>query len=218
MQRHLSWSVVVVMAVAVPAVAQHAGHANRLAALRAGPGDEYQRVGEVRAGHALTVHGCLKNGRWCDVRAPDARGWLPTQAIALERGELTDVVPKIAFSLDPYWDAHYRGREWTVESERALWRHHLPETSPELEVLAPGEGPSHPGEASIARRAKRQARENTERTRRERAEIDAAKALQNKREDCRNRQRAAERNAVRGADGRPVGVQAALEDCDRLRD
>ncbi|MEA9556950.1 SH3 domain-containing protein [Xanthomonas nasturtii] len=222
MQQRLSWSLVVLIAAAVPAAAQHAGHASSLAGLRAGPGEEYRRVGEASAGNALTVYGCLKNGRWCDVRTPDARGWMPAQAIALERGDLSRVVPKLEFSLDAYWDAHYRGREWTVESERALWRDHSPGNSPALEVLAPGEGLPQTGDPSIARRAKQETRVNTERTNRERAEIDAARSLQFKRDQartaCRSRQRAQEQSAARDANGQPASSGTSMEDCDRLRD
>ncbi|WP_053329602.1 SH3 domain-containing protein [Xanthomonas cassavae] len=210
------------IAAAVPAAAQHTGHASSLAGLRAGPGEEYRRVGEAGAGNTLTVYGCLNNGRWCDVRAPDARGWMPAQVIALDRSNLARVVPRIAFSLDPYWDAHYRGREWTVESERALWRNHAPESSPDLEVLAPGEGSAQSGEPSIARRVKQETRENTERTNRERAEIDAARTAQRKRErarmECRSRQRAAEQQVTKESNGQPVGIGALREDCDRLQE
>ncbi|WP_372392971.1 peptide-binding protein [Xanthomonas sp. NCPPB 3582] len=178
-------------------------------------------MGEVSAGNTLSVYGCLKNGRWCDVRAPDARGWMPAQAITLERGDLARVVPKIAFSLDRYWDAHYRGREWTVESERALWRDHAPERAPDLEVLAPGEGVPPTGASSIARRIKQETRANTERTNRERAEIDAAMTAQRKRErarmECRSRQRAAEQQAARESKGQ-LSIGASREDCDRLQE
>ncbi|MCC8536164.1 SH3 domain-containing protein [Xanthomonas axonopodis pv. poinsettiicola] len=221
MQRRLSWSLGLLIAAAVPAAAQHTGHASRLAGLRAGPGEEYRRVGEVSAGNTLSVYGCLKNGRWCDVRAPDARGWMPAQAITLERGDLARVVPKIAFSLDRYWDAHYRGREWTVESERALWRDHAPESAPDLEVLAPGEGVPPTGAPSIARRVKQETRANTERTNRERAEIDAAMTAQRERErarmECRSRQRAAEQQAARESKGQ-LSIGASMEDCDRLQE
>ncbi|QJD68919.1 SH3 domain-containing protein [Xanthomonas campestris pv. badrii] len=223
MRRVLACSVVwLLMVAAAPVAAQHTGHVNSLARLRAGPGDEYRLVGEANAGNPVTIHGCLENGRWCDVRGPDARGWMPAQAIALDRGDLAGAVPKIAFSLDAYWDAHYRGREWTVESERALWRNHAPESSPDLEVLAPGEGSPHRGAPSIARRVKQETRENTERANRERAEIDAARTAQRKREraqmECRSRQRAQERQADTEANGQPASSGTSMEDCDRLQE
>ncbi|WP_260306179.1 SH3 domain-containing protein [Xanthomonas sp. 3075] len=131
------------MAVAFPVAAQQAGHANRAVGLHAGPDAQYRRVGDVQPGGALKVYGCLKNGAWCDVRSPDSRGWMPAQAIALDRGSVTRVVPVVPFSLDTYWDTHYRGREWTVESERAYWRRHEPGTP-----LAPGMI-ARPAEASV---------------------------------------------------------------------
>ncbi|CAD0318067.1 hypothetical protein CFBP498_14380 [Xanthomonas hortorum pv. vitians] len=35
-----------------------------------------------------------------------------------------------AISLDTYWDAHYRGRAWTEQSERAYWRKYRPGMPP----------------------------------------------------------------------------------------
>lgn len=174
MQRRVSWSLLWLMAVALPVWAQHAGHANGLVGLRAGPAEEYRRVGEVQPGTALQVYGCLDSGTWCDVRSPEARGWVRATSIVLNHGALTRVVPKVKFSLDAYWDTHYRGREWTVESERAFWRDHTPGEAPPLELLAPGEGVPADGVQSMARRAKAQTRAETERTQRERAEIDRA--------------------------------------------
>ncbi|MCP3046462.1 SH3 domain-containing protein [Xanthomonas euvesicatoria pv. allii] len=174
MQRRFSWSALWLMAVALPVWAQHTGHANGLVGLRAGPSEEYRRVGEVQPGGTLQVYGCLKSGAWCDVRSPEARGWLPAASIVLAHGALNQVVPKLTFSLDAYWDTHYRGRAWTVESERAYWRDHTPGDSLPLELLAPGEGVTADGVQSLARRAKAETRAETERTQRERAVIDRA--------------------------------------------
>ncbi|AYO94429.1 SH3 domain-containing protein [Xanthomonas axonopodis] len=174
MQRRFSWSALWLMAAALPVWAQHTGHANGLVGLRAGPSEEYRRVGEVQPGGTLQVYGCLKSGAWCDVRSPEARGWLPAASIVLAHGALNQVVPKLTFSLDAYWDTHYRGREWTVESERAYWRDHTPGDSLPLELLAPGEGVTADGVQSLARRAKAETRAETERTQRERAVIDRA--------------------------------------------
>ncbi len=174
MQRRLSWSALWLMAAAMPVWAQHAGHANGLVGLRAGPAEEYRRVGEVQPGNALQVFGCLDSGTWCDVRSPEARGWLPATLIVLNHGALNRVVPKVKFSLDTYWDTHYRGREWTVESERAFWRDHTPGDALPLELLAPGEGVPADGVQSMARRAKLETRAENERTERERDVIDRA--------------------------------------------
>ncbi|WP_228417615.1 SH3 domain-containing protein [Xanthomonas campestris] len=173
MRRPLSWSLMVLIAVATPVVAQHAGHVEKLVRLRAGPGDEYRLVGEAHAGNPVTVYGCLQNGRWCDVRGPDARGWMPAQAIVSGRGPVAKAVPKVTFALDAYWDAHYQGREWTVESERALWRDHAPGDSPSLDMMAPSNNPQV-GPPTIAKRLKEYTRSENERVQRERAEIDRA--------------------------------------------
>ncbi len=105
MPRIQSLSSMVLIAMATPVAAQQTGHVDSLARLRAGPGDEYRLVGEAEAGNPVTVYGCLESGRWWDVRGPDARGWIPAQAIVSGRGAVTKLVPKVTFALDAYWDA-----------------------------------------------------------------------------------------------------------------
>ncbi|MBB4132447.1 SH3 domain-containing protein [Xanthomonas sp. 3075] len=189
MKRRPSLTVLWLMLVAAPAAAQHAGHASSLAGLRAGPAEEYRRVGEVQPGGALKVYGCFNNRQWCDVRSADARGWMPAQAIALNGGVATRVVPSVGFSLDAYWNAHYSGRDWTIESERALWREHTPGSAPELEILAPGEGLPAMGKPSIARRTKAETRADSERIQRDRAETERAKQEGAKRERAEQAER-----------------------------
>ncbi|SOO29483.1 putative secreted protein [Xanthomonas phaseoli pv. phaseoli] len=155
-----SLSLMVLIAMATPVAAQQTGHVDSLARLRAGPGDEYRLVGGGKAGNPVTVYGCLEGGRWCDVRGPDARCWIPAQAIVSGRGAVTRLVPKVTFALDAYWDAHYRGREWTVESERVLWRQHSPGDSLSREMMEP--------------RRNEHIRLENERIKRETAEIDRA--------------------------------------------
>ncbi|MBB4132448.1 SH3 domain-containing protein [Xanthomonas sp. 3075] len=169
MTRHLSWIAGGLMAVAFPVVAQQISHASSSTSLRAGPAAEFRRVGDVQQGNTLQVYGCLKNTIWCDVRSPDSRGWMLAKDIAFDRKAVTRVV---SFSLDDYWDAHYRGREWTVESERALWRDYMPGDAPSLDMMAPSNDPGA-GPDTIAKRVKQETRANNERTARERAQIDA---------------------------------------------
>ncbi|MCL1500705.1 SH3 domain-containing protein [Xanthomonas nasturtii] len=173
MRRGLSWSVAMLIAVATPVAAQHTAHVNSLVRLRAGPGEEYRLAGEANAGNPVTVYGCLETGRWCDVRGPDTRGWMPAQAIVSGRGAVAKAVPKLTFALDAYWGAHYQGREWTAESERALWRAHVPGDSPSLDMMAPSDAPQA-GVPTIAKRLKAQTRSENERVQGERAEIDRA--------------------------------------------
>lgn len=51
-----SLSLMVLIAMATPVAAQQTGHVDSLARLRAGPGDEYRLVGEVKAGNPVTVY------------------------------------------------------------------------------------------------------------------------------------------------------------------
>ncbi|RXE17903.1 peptide-binding protein, partial [Xanthomonas perforans] len=157
--------------------------------------EEYRRVGEVQPGGTLQVYGCLDSGAWCDVRSPEARGWLPAASIVLAHGALNQVVPKLTFSLDAYWDTHYRGREWTVESERAYWRDHTPGDSLPLELLAPGEGVTADGVQSLARRAKAETRAETERTQSciSQARSDYEQSVRQRCENSRNQDDALQR-------------------------
>ncbi len=186
MRRVRAWKVAwLLMVVAAPLAAQQAGHVNSLARLRAGPGDEYRLGGGGHAGNPVTVYGCLENGSWCDVRGSDGRGWMRAQAIGSGRGGVTTLVPKVTFALDAYWDAHYRGREWTAESERALWRAHVPGESLSLDLMAPGNGPSV-GEPTIAKRLKddtRSENERTERQWREKTSFELSRLDRNTRDD-----------------------------------
>jgi uncharacterized protein YraI len=140
MKRCLHWGVALLaVAVVLPALAQQAAHVRDAADLRAGPARDYRRLDQVMPGDALAVYGCIESRTWCDVRSAQTRGWMPGSAIGLDRHARSSAgntrkldVPTIAFSLDAYWDAHYRGRAWTEESERAYWRKYRPGMPPNV--------------------------------------------------------------------------------------
>lgn len=73
--------------------------------MRAGPGPQFPIVGSIPANGAVTVHGCIKGGSWCDVTAGNDRGW----SYAAYLQNLGDQ-PVVAFDMDPYWEEHYRNR------------------------------------------------------------------------------------------------------------
>jgi uncharacterized protein YraI len=103
--------------------------------LRAGPASDFPVVDRIPSDVRVTVHGCVRAYRWCDISWRDARGWVPGDELAyLDHGRRVTIVeygpriglPIIAFSFDTYWDHYYRGRSWYGERARwrTVWREH----------------------------------------------------------------------------------------------
>ena len=97
--------------------------------LRAGPAGDFPVVDQVPADARVVVHGCVSAYRWCDVSWRDAHGWARGDELAyLEDSRRVSIIeygprvrlPIVAFSVDRYWDRHYRSRPFY--SERARWR------------------------------------------------------------------------------------------------
>jgi uncharacterized protein YraI len=98
-------------------------------ALRAGPANDFPVVDRVPDDARVTVHGCVRAYRWCDVSWRDAHGWIRGENLAYfyqqRRVSIVEYGPRlslpiIAFSVDRYWDRYYRSRPFY--SERARWR------------------------------------------------------------------------------------------------
>ena len=87
----------------------------------AGPGSEYPRVASLPANTAVHVDGCLADWSWCDVDFSADRGWVYAgdlgysyenrRVVILDDGPRLGL-PVLAFSLNSYWDAHYRNQPW----------------------------------------------------------------------------------------------------------
>lgn len=98
--------------------------------LRAGPAIDFPIVDSIPDDARVNVHGCVRAYRWCDVSWRDARGWVQGDDLAyfyqqsyvpiIEYGPRIVGLPIISFSIDTYWDRHYRGRPWY--RERTRWR------------------------------------------------------------------------------------------------
>ncbi|MFT4070043.1 SH3 domain-containing protein [Paraburkholderia sp.] len=133
---------------ALPALAsaQSQAYTTSRVNVRAGPASDYPIVTQLPAGVPVTVMGCLGNYQWCDVAAPNLRGWVyasllssPYQGgnVPLSYGA-TIGLPIIAFSITDYWGNYYRGRPWYNQQSR--WSHHPPPPPPR-----PGAGHPPPG-------------------------------------------------------------------------
>ena len=92
--------------------------------LRAGPALDFPVVDSIPDDARVTVHGCVRAYRWCDISWRDARGWVSGDELAyfyqqryvpvVEYGPRIGL-PIVVFSFDTYWDRYYRGRPFYGE-------------------------------------------------------------------------------------------------------
>jgi len=136
---------------ALPAVAsaQSQGYTTSRVNVHAGPAADYPIVTQLPAGVPLTVMGCLGGFHWCDVAAPNLRGWVyaPRLSVPYRGGNVPLVnygtvigLPIVGFSIADYWGNYYRGRPWYNQQSR--WAHHAPPTG---RRPPPGHGGRPPG-------------------------------------------------------------------------
>ncbi|RKT26685.1 uncharacterized protein YraI [Paraburkholderia sp. RAU2J] len=101
--------------------------------VRAGPAADYPIVAQLPPGVPVTVMGCIANYQWCDVAAPNLRGWVfasllssPYQGgnVPLMNYGTVLGLPILGFSIGDYWGNYYRGRPWYNQQSR--WAHHAP--------------------------------------------------------------------------------------------
>ena len=120
---------------ALPAAvcAQSQAYTNGPVNVRAGPAPDYPIVTQLPGGVPVSVMGCLSNYEWCDVAAPNLRGWVyaarlsyPYQGsnVPLINYGLVIGLPIVTFSIGSYWGNYYRGRPWYGQQSR--WVHHPP--------------------------------------------------------------------------------------------
>jgi uncharacterized protein YraI len=116
--------------------AQSQAYTNSGTNVRAGPASDYPIVTQLPAGVPVSVMGCLSNYQWCDVAAPNLRGWVYASRLSspyqggympLNYGA-TLGLPILAFSIADYWGNYYRGRPWYGQQSR--WARHAPPPPP----------------------------------------------------------------------------------------
>ncbi|MFM0366798.1 SH3 domain-containing protein [Paraburkholderia sediminicola] len=124
---------------ALPAVAsaQSQAYTNGTVNVRAGPASDYPVVTQLPGGVPVSVMGCISNYQWCDVAAPNLRGWVyagrlsyPYQGSNVPVMSYGTVIglPIVTFSIGTYWGNYYRGRPWYGQQSR--WAHHPPPPPP----------------------------------------------------------------------------------------
>ncbi|MFM0012211.1 SH3 domain-containing protein [Paraburkholderia sediminicola] len=124
---------------ALPAVAsaQSQAYTNSTVNVRAGPASDYPVVAQLPGGVPVSVMGCISNYQWCDVAAPNLRGWVYAARLSYPyQGSNVPVMsygtviglPIVTFSIGTYWGNYYRGRPWYGQQSR--WAHHPPPPPP----------------------------------------------------------------------------------------
>jgi len=110
-------------AFALPSATQAAeAYSNTNLNLRAGPGGSYPIVGRINRGESLELLGCIDELSWCEVEAwGNERGWVSAnfigasyrdRQIGIRETYDLGIIKLITFSLDDYWDDHYRDRDF----------------------------------------------------------------------------------------------------------
>ncbi|MFM0391329.1 SH3 domain-containing protein [Paraburkholderia phytofirmans] len=126
-----------VLALPAVACAQSQAYTNTTVNVRAGPAPDYPVVTQLPGGVPLSVMGCISNYQWCDVAAPNLRGWVyagslsyPYQGANVPVMNYGTVIglPIVTFSIGSYWGNYYRGRPWYGQQSR--WAHHPPPPPP----------------------------------------------------------------------------------------
>jgi uncharacterized protein YraI len=140
MKQHLvPWFYAAAGLLALPAVAsaQSQAYTNSTVNVRAGPAKDYPVVTQLPGGVPVTVMGCISSYAWCDVAAPNLRGWVYAGRLSYPyQGSNVPVMnygvviglPIVTFSIGTYWGNYYRGRPWY--SQQSRWAHHPPPPPP----------------------------------------------------------------------------------------
>ena len=140
MKRHVARCIYAAAGLLVlPAVAsaQSQAYTNGTANVRAGPASDYPVVTQLPGGVPVSVMGCISNYQWCDVAAPNLRGWVyagllsyPYQGSNVPVMSYGTVIglPIVTFSIGTYWGNYYRGRPWYGQQSR--WARHPPPPPP----------------------------------------------------------------------------------------
>ena len=84
--------------------------------VRAGPDQVFPLVTSLQPTTQVHVFGCTTGWQWCDIAAGRVRGWVHSRYLT---NMFRERIPIIAFSVEAYWDEHYRTRSWYVN--RSAW-------------------------------------------------------------------------------------------------
>ncbi|MCO6187768.1 SH3 domain-containing protein [Rhizobium sp. L1K21] len=113
----------------LPAVAEAASaYATTDVNMRAGPGTNYPVLDVIPDNARVQIFGCMRQRSWCDVAYRGTRGWTSQNYLQVPyQNRRVPVRPRVyrplgipnaTFSIGPYWDRHYRGRDFYHDRRR----------------------------------------------------------------------------------------------------
>lgn len=88
----------------------------RATVVRAGPDNAFPQVARLPNASNVRVFGCTSGRQWCDILSGRTRGWVPLSDLS-QSSRLRNA-PTVAFSVEEYWNAHYRTRAWFASRDR----------------------------------------------------------------------------------------------------
>ena len=104
------------------------GYATANVNLRAGPSTLYPAVTVIPVGSGVDIFGCMQSANWCDVGFAGIRGWVSGSYLqALYDDRRVEIgpryyaplgIPSVTFSVDNYWERHYRSRDFYRDRDR----------------------------------------------------------------------------------------------------
>jgi len=89
---------------------------NRNVNVRAGPDVVFPVVTWLYSQDTVMIQGCLADFSWCDIQSGRTRGWVNASYL---RNVFRNRTPVVTFSVESYWDAHYRTRGFFAD--KAAW-------------------------------------------------------------------------------------------------
>lgn len=94
---------------AAPALSQQTSMTLREVNMRAGPDAVFPVVTWLNSQDVVQIQGCVAGHTWCDVVAGRQRGWINAKYL---RNVFAQRIPVVTFSVEQYWDEHFRNRRW----------------------------------------------------------------------------------------------------------
>lgn len=84
--------------------------------VRAGPDSVFPAITWLNSQDIVQVQGCIEGFTWCDIVSGRTRGWVNAKYL---RNVFPSRVPVVTFTVEAYWDEHFRNRRFYAD--KAQW-------------------------------------------------------------------------------------------------